>query len=192
MPDDTGPRIAVVGTSGSGKSTLASTLAARLAIPHVELDALKHLAGWQERPPAEMSAAVAERLAGLEAWVVDGNYPEAREIVWPRATAIAWLDYPRGLVMRRVIRRTALRAALRRELFNGNREELRMIVAADHPIRWAWNTHAGRRAEFGRLAGERWVRLRSPRETEAWVDEVVRRAAIRSSTTARGAPIGGP
>jgi len=33
-------RIAVVGTSGSGKTTLARALAAQLALPHIELDAV--------------------------------------------------------------------------------------------------------------------------------------------------------
>ncbi|HEU4753360.1 MAG TPA: AAA family ATPase, partial [Armatimonadota bacterium] len=43
-------RISVVGTCGSGKSTLARALAARLGLPRVELDALRHRPGWQETP----------------------------------------------------------------------------------------------------------------------------------------------
>ena len=39
-------RIVVVGTSGVGKTTLAKDIAAALAIPHVELDALHWDPGW--------------------------------------------------------------------------------------------------------------------------------------------------
>jgi ABC-type phosphonate transport system ATPase subunit len=38
-------RIVVVGTSGSGKTTLAKALAAQLALPYIELDALN----WHDR-----------------------------------------------------------------------------------------------------------------------------------------------
>ena len=41
-------RIAVVGTSGSGKTTLAKALAAQLALPYIELDALNWQAGWRD------------------------------------------------------------------------------------------------------------------------------------------------
>ena len=38
-------RVSVVGVSGSGKSTFATTLAERLAVPHLELDSVYHPAG---------------------------------------------------------------------------------------------------------------------------------------------------
>lgn len=41
-------RIVVVGTSGAGKTTLARGIAARLALPHVELDAINWQAGWRD------------------------------------------------------------------------------------------------------------------------------------------------
>jgi cytidylate kinase len=47
-------RVSVVGNSGSGRSRLAARIAAGLAVPHVELDALYHLAGWQPADPAEL------------------------------------------------------------------------------------------------------------------------------------------
>jgi len=70
----------------------------------------------------------------VEAWVVDGNYGPVRDIVWKRATHLVWLDYERPVIMARVIRRTLLRAVLRTELWNGNRERLHLLRPS-HPIR---------------------------------------------------------
>src|SRR6266571_7794353 len=77
-------RVSVVGSSGSGKSTLASELAARLHVPHVELDAIFHQPGWTPLPEEEFTAAVAAAVAA-DGWVVDGNYSAVRPLVWARA-----------------------------------------------------------------------------------------------------------
>ena len=49
--------------------------------------------------------------------------------------------------MARVISRTFLRAALRTELWAGNRERWRHLLRPSHPIRWAWSTWDRRRRE---------------------------------------------
>lgn len=131
-------RIVVVGVSGSGKSTLARALASSLGLESVELDALFHGPGWTERADFIDDVEVATR---ADAWVVDGNYSQVRDVVWTRADTIVWLDLPRPLVMRQVIWRTVSRWALRAELWNGNRERARTWLRASHPIRWAWAKH---------------------------------------------------
>ncbi|MEV0337008.1 hypothetical protein [Nocardia sp. NPDC050717] len=142
-------RISVVGTSGSGKSTLAGEIARRLGIPHIELDAIHHQAGWTPMPAPEFRAAVAERIAG-DTWVVDGNYrTKLGDLVWRRADTVVWFDLPRSLVMRQIVTRTVGRAVTRRELWNGNREAWRDMFSRDPArsvIRWAWTTHATNRA----------------------------------------------
>ena len=80
-------------------------------------------------------------------WVLDGNYGPVRDAVWRRATHLVWLDYPRPLIMARVIRRSLLRATLRTELWAGNRERWRHLGRPSHPIRWAWSTWDRRRRE---------------------------------------------
>ena len=126
-------RFSVIGTSGSGKTTLGRALAARLAIPFVELDSIIHQANWVALPDAEFRARVAA-LADVERWVIDGNYHVVRDLVWDRATTIVWLDLPRWQIMAQVIWRSVSRAAMRKELWNGNRERWSALVGPSDPL----------------------------------------------------------
>ena len=175
-------RIVVVGTSGSGKTTLAKALAAQLALPYIELDALNWQAGWRDlvrNDPDEFVRRVALAVAA-DAWVVDGNYGLVREFVWRRATHLVWLDYDRAVVMYRVIRRSLVRAMLRTELWAGNRERWLHMLRPSHPIRWAWSTWCRRRREFEERIGQRdyadlvVLRLRRPREAEKLLRQLMR------------------
>jgi adenylate kinase family enzyme len=175
-------RIVVVGTSGSGKTTLAKALAAQLALPYVELDALNWQAGWRDlvrNDPDEFVRRVALAVAA-DAWVVDGNYGLVREFIWRRATHLVWLDYDRAVVMYRVIRRSLVRAMLRTELWAGNRERWLHIWRPSHPIRWAWSTWRRRRREFEERIGQRdyadlvALRLRRPGEAEKLLRQLMR------------------
>jgi adenylate kinase family enzyme len=180
-------RIVVVGTSGAGKTTLAKTIAATLAIPHIELDALHWEAGWQplsRTDPGEFVRRVASATAG-DAWVVDGNYAMVREVTWGRATHLVWLDYSRKLIMWRVIRRTCVRAVSRAELWSGNVEHWRNLLRPSHPIRWAWNTWRQRREELEDLLGQDAQahlivhRLRRPADANGIARELAREAVPR-------------
>jgi adenylate kinase family enzyme len=170
-------RIVVTGTSGAGKTTLARRIATGLEVPHIELDAINWQSGWRDltrNDPDEFVRRVILPIAA-EAWVVDGNYAPVRDAVWRRATHLVWLDYERRVIMARVIRRTLLRAALRTELWNGNRERLQLLRPS-HPIRWAWNTWERRRREtaewLGReeYSGLAVLRLRHPSDAQRAVE----------------------
>jgi adenylate kinase family enzyme len=165
-------RIVIVGTSGSGKTTLATRLSAALGLERIELDAVAWQPGWNAlhlNDPEEFRRRVAEAASG-ERWVCDGNYRIARDILWPRATHLIWLDYDRPVIMRRVIARSVSRAVNGRELWNGNFEDWRKWLRASHPIRWAWDTWAANRtrneAEIADPANGhlRVFRLRKPAE----------------------------
>jgi adenylate kinase family enzyme len=86
-------RIAILGGAGAGKSTLSLALGRRLGLPVVHLDRLRYGPGWTEVEPALFRRRVAEA-AAAEAWVVDGTYGEARELMLPRAEVVLWLDQP--------------------------------------------------------------------------------------------------
>jgi adenylate kinase family enzyme len=167
-------RIAVVGTTGSGKTTLARALASQLGLPCIEMDALNWQAGWRDlsrTDPEEFIRRVILAVAP-DAWVLDSAYGLVRDLVWRRATHLVWLDYERPIIMFRVIRRSLVRAALRTELWAGNRERWSHMLQPSHPIRWAWSTWDRRRKDFEvRIAQPDYahlmvLRLRQPLEAE--------------------------
>ncbi|MFA9431519.1 adenylate kinase [Egicoccus sp. AB-alg2] len=170
-------RIAVVGNAGSGKSTLARRLADGLGLRHVELDAIFHQPGWQPLPEATFRARV-EDAVRADRWVVCGNYGAVRDLVWPRADTIVWLDLPRRVVTPRIVRRSVVRAITRRELWNGNREEWRNLLSADPErsiVLWSITQHATNRAGYRRRLLDdppqdvEVVHLRSPGAVRRWL-----------------------
>jgi len=177
--DDGVKRVSVVGNAGSGKTELAQRIAAAIGVPHIELDAIHHLPGWDPIDPEEFVTRIGA-IASTDGWVIDGNY---RTVVvdgpvWQRADTVVWLDLPRRTVMRQVTARTLRRILRREELWNGNREPLRNLWAWDpykSIIRWAWTNHAKYQDRFGSamaspsFAHIDFVRLRSHDEVERWL-----------------------
>lgn len=144
-------RVVVIGTSCSGKTTFASQLADKLAIAHTELDVLHWLPDWQMRPIEEFRSLVAE-VAEQDRWVIDGNYGKVRDIVWPRATHLIWLNYPFWTIFSRALRRTLRRVISREELFAGNRESLyRALFNPESIVWWVLRTYKRRRREYPQL-----------------------------------------
>jgi adenylate kinase family enzyme len=180
-------RVHVVGTSGSGKSTVAAALARALGVPHVELDALHWLPGWQERPVDEFRAHLSAALA-THGWVVDGNYAaQSRDLVWAQVDTVVWLDLPRRTVMRQVVQRTARRWLRRERLWGSNRESLRKtLTSRDSVVWWAWSTHQRRRTEYSaalRSVPFRVVHLRSRAEVDQWLAAVGADIACAADTS---------
>lgn len=164
-------RIAVVGTTCAGKTTVAKRLAERHGIPHVELDALHWGPGWSEPTAAEFRARVEEALS-VERWVADGAYHgKLGDLVVEKADLVVWLDPPLPTVLRRLGSRTVRRVRSGEELWGGNRETWRgAFLSRDSLFLWALKTHRPRRTRYEeRLAKYEVVRLRSGRETEAWL-----------------------
>lgn len=181
-------RVVVIGSSGSGKTTFARKLAQACDLQHVELDALNWGPGWTDRSRAEPEQFVADvdAAAAGDRWVSCGNYGVALKRLLPRATHLVWLDFPRPLIMARVIRRSVLRAASRKELWpgTGNFEHVGRWLDKGHPIRWAWDTFHRRRAQYEllfaqpELAHLETLRLTAPRQAEALIARLAARALV--------------
>jgi adenylate kinase family enzyme len=168
-------RVVVVGTTGSGKTSVARRLAGRLGVPHVELDALQWEPNWTAAETSVLRDRAARAVAG-DGWVVDGNYSKVRDIVWPRAEVLIWLDYSLPVIIRQLARRTIRRILRREELWSGNKESFRVtFFSRDSLFVWVLQTYRRHRREYAELprrpehAHLRVVRLRSPAETRAWL-----------------------
>jgi adenylate kinase family enzyme len=165
-------RVAVMGASGNGKSTLARTLAGRLGVPYVELDALHHGPNWAAPELEDFRRRVGEA-TDPEGWVVDGNYEwKLGDLVTSRADAIVWLDLPLHVILGRLWRRTYRRWRTQEELWNGNRESVRAAFwGRESLFVWAVRSHfRHRRQAPARLAGRNVVRLRSAADVERFLD----------------------
>jgi adenylate kinase family enzyme len=167
-------RICVVGTTGCGKSTLAGLLAQRLHIPHVELDAIYWKPGWIESE-REITRARVKDIARSDAWIVDGNYGFLRDILWPRAEAVVWLDYPLALIFWRLWWRTLNRTMKKELLWGTNQERLaEQFFSKDSLFLWALKSHEQNRKNYTSLprlpeySHLKVYRFKSPRETEEW------------------------
>jgi adenylate kinase family enzyme len=171
-------RVSVIGGSCTGKTTLARELAETLGVPHIELDALHHEAGWQEAPADVLRARVdAAFAAAPDGWVADGNYHgKLGTFVLERADTVVFLDLPFGLTLRRVLWRTGRRILSREELWNGNRESLRLTLSRDSIVWWVVRQHGTYRQKwpprYEALPHLDVVRLRTPREVRSWLQSI--------------------
>ncbi len=170
-------RIVVIGTTSSGKSTLAQALSERLNLDFIELDALHWEPNWMMAEIEVFRERVRET-TDAKGWVVAGNYSKVRDIVWSRAEAVIWLDYPLPIVFWRLLVRTIRRAVTREDLWNGNREtfwEHLKLWSEESLFHWLFKTYWRRKRETPFLLSLpehrhlTLVHFKHPRETEAWL-----------------------
>jgi adenylate kinase family enzyme len=171
-------RVAVMGSSCSGKTTVSRRLAEALGVPHIELDALHHDAGWQEAPAELLRARVLAAFdAAPDGWVADGNYgSKLGSLVLERADTTVLLDPPLLRTFGRSLRRTIGRTITREELWNGNREQIRFIFTRYWIPWWVLANHRRRAREVPQLVAEQpdleLVILRSDDEVDRWLQSI--------------------
>jgi hypothetical protein len=173
-------RILILGRTGSGKTTLARELAAVLDMPHVELDSLYFGPDFSTAPLSLLRERTSAAIAG-DRWVTDGNKRAVRDLVWPRADTIIWLDYPVHVSLWQLAKRARTRtSALSAQAAQTGRWTAlpRQLLAAARGVLTALRSHRGQRREYPRLFAEpanqhlAVARLRSPRATRQWIARV--------------------
>jgi len=170
-----GNRIAVIGATGSGKTTLAQRLGDILDLPVIELDAMHWMPGWTEKPWPEIRTQL-DPMTRQDRWITDGNYGQVRDLIWPRADTIIWLDYPFLSIFLRLFIRTLKRVFLKVELWNGNRERFRdNFLSRDSLFVWLLKSRPKHRKNYPLAFQEpqhahlQVLRFTHPRQTERWL-----------------------
>ena len=170
-------RLVVVGVTSSGKSTLAEHLAKRFGLAYIELDALYWEPNWQGAS-LEVFRARVEKATKAEKWIVSGNYHVVRDLIWPKADAILWLDYPLWTVFWQLTCRTVKRWWTQELLWSTNRERLWVhfkLWSTDSLYHWLFKTYWRRKREIPLLLAQAehrhltLIRFRRPNETQAWL-----------------------
>ena len=173
-------RAVVVGVTSSGKSTLAEKLGKRFELDFIELDALNWKPNWQTAPLDVFRSRV-EKATEAEKWIVAGNYHIVRDLIWPKAEAILWLDYPLPRVLWQLTRRTLRRWWTQELLWGTNREPLWKHIklwSDDSLYHWLFKTYWRRKREFPMLLSQpehrhlKIIRFQHLRETNAWLDSL--------------------
>jgi energy-coupling factor transporter ATP-binding protein EcfA2 len=177
-------RILILGRTGSGKTTLARELAAATGVPHIELDSLYFGPDFSRAPLPLLRERTSAAIAG-DRWVTDGNKRAVRDLVWPRADTIIWLDYPFYVSLWRLARRARTRtvALSQQAAQTGRRAGLpKQMLAAGRGVLTALRSHRGQRREYPRIFAQpanqhlAVARLRSPRATRQWMARVTEAA----------------
>jgi adenylate kinase family enzyme len=132
---------------------------------------------WQPKPAGVFHHLVAEAAEG-ECWVADGNYGAVRELLWPRATAIVWLNYSYPRVLWQALKRTVKRSLNRELLWHGNRESIRQsFFSRESILVWVATTYHRRKRDFvelrasGRFPQLTWYEFHHPAHAHQWLTE---------------------
>jgi len=147
----------------------------RIGGQYIELDALFWSEHWLPRPTEQFIDLVRQASAN-ERWVADGNYSVAREVLWPRATHVIWLNFNRSLVFVRLLRRTVRRALRREVLWHGNQESFsKAFLSRESILWWSLTTFAKNRVRYAELRATasypqlQWVEFTSPSQASSYL-----------------------
>lgn len=173
-------RVVIIGVTSSGKSTLAEQIAKRLDLDCVDLDALHWEPNWQEAPLDVFRNRV-EKATQSDEWAIAGNYHIVRDIIWPKAQAVIWLDYPFLTVLWQLTRRTVTRWWTQELLWGTNRESLGKhfkLWSQDSLFHWLLKTYWRRKREIPMVLSQpehrhlKLIRFKHPKEKERWLQSL--------------------
>jgi hypothetical protein len=117
--------------------------------------------------------------------VTDGNKSAVRDLVWPRADTIVWLDYPFYVSLWRLAKRARTRTmALSAQAAETDRRAglPKQMLAAARGVLTALRSHRGQRRRYPQMFAQpanqhlAVARLRSPRAARQWIARVTAEA----------------
>lgn len=169
-------KVFVVGTSGSGKSTFARALSQKIGVVDIELDQLFWKENWTESTPEEFRTKIQKALSENKGWVMHGNYNKVRDLTWKNTEVLIWLDYPKAIVMYRVIKRSLKRIFTQEELWAGNRESIKKTFFSKQSIiLWSWQTYSTRKDQYLKFMQDpdfkhiKVIRFKTPKEAQKFL-----------------------
>jgi len=180
MPPLPYKRIVIIGSTSSGKSTLAEQLAKRFDLYYIDLDALHWEPNWTEAP-LEVFRERVTSATQASGWAVAGNYHVVRDLIWPQAEAVIWLDYSLPRIFWQLTRRTFTRWWKQELLWGTNYENLWMhfkLWSDESLYYWLFKTYWRRRREYPILLIQpehqhlKLLHFKHPRETDAWLKQL--------------------
>jgi adenylate kinase family enzyme len=180
MPTFPYKHIVVIGSTSSGKSTLAEQLAKRLELHFIDLDALHWEPNWTEAPLELFRERVSFAIQA-PGWAVAGNYHMVRDLIWPQAEVVIWLDYSLPRIFWQLTRRTFTRWWKRELLWGTNYENLSThfkLWSEESLYYWLFKTYWQRKREYPTLLELpenqhlKVIRFEHPRETDEWLRQL--------------------
>lgn len=148
-------RVYISGASGAGVSTLGAALAARLRVPHFDVD---DYYWYPTEPPFEQSRPPAERVNLLNhsladgQWVLSGSLDGWGDEVIQHADLVIFIDTPTHLRIERLKARESQRYG-ERILLGGDMHANHLAFVA-----WAESYEEGTKAGRSRPRHERWLK----------------------------------
>lgn len=128
-------RVLIIGSSGAGKTTLAGKLGAAIGIPVVHLDQLYWQPGWREPDKPTWIETVLKPELEKDSWIMDGNFGSSLEMRLAYADTAIFLDLPRTVCIRRVIKRwLKFYGTNRPDMTEGCNEKIDLKF-----LLWIWN-----------------------------------------------------
>lgn len=95
----------IIGSAGAGKSTLGRRLHEATGVELIYLDKLYWKPNWVETSKDEWKRTI-ENLLKKDSWIMDGNYSGTLEMRAAACDTLIFLDLPRTLCVRRVLKRS--------------------------------------------------------------------------------------
>lgn len=127
-------RILVIGSGGAGKSTFSGRLSEATGIELIHLDCYFWQPNWKKLEKAEWHKLLTE-LMEKDSWIMDGNYDGSLEMRVQKCDTVFFLDLPRTICLRRVIKRAfKYRGTNRPDMAKGCNEKVDLEFFG-----WIWN-----------------------------------------------------